>query len=265
MRNFLSRFFTNDRLINIAILLNITAIVLEEYGIINPVVIAIDAATIFYFLGEMIAKQVKLGVLGYWQVGWNRLDGTLVILSLPSIFHFFFPGITASFSTVLILRAFRVLRIARITHFFPSLPIIFRNLKKALKDSSAIMIGFAVMILAFSLVSCSLFHDEAPQYFSNPTESLYATFRLFTIEGWYEIPDAVTATYTATEAFFTRLYFCSILIICGILGMSLLNSIFVDAMVSDNNDELLEEIHRLQEKVDKLLEEQNKQNDETEN
>ncbi len=38
--------------------------------------------------------------------------------------------------------------------------------------------------------------------------------------------------------------------------MSLLNSIFVDAMVSDNNDDVKDQIKALEEKIDRLLESQ---------
>jgi voltage-gated sodium channel len=50
-----------------------------------------------------------------------------------------------------------------------------------------------------------------------------------------------------------------LLIAGGIIGMSLINSIFVDAMVSDNNDELEKKIDRLEKKIDQLLKE--KEND----
>jgi len=36
--------------------------------------------------------------------------------------------------------------------------------------------------------------------------------------------------------------------------MSLINSIFVDAMSSDNNDEVLKKLKKLDEKIDKLSE-----------
>lgn len=42
------------------------------------------------------------------------------------------------------------------------------------------------------------------------------------------------------------------LVLGCIIGMSLLNSIFVDAMVSDNNDEVKEQLTRLEEKIDRL-------------
>lgn len=44
-----------------------------------------------------------------------------------------------------------------------------------------------------SVLSSTLFGDIAPEYFGNPGQSLYSTFRLFTIEGWFDIPDAIAA------------------------------------------------------------------------
>ena len=38
----------------------------------------------------------------------------------------------------------------------------------------------------------------------------------------------------------------------GIIGMSLVNSIFVDAMAADNNDEVLEKLNQLEKKLDKM-------------
>ena len=36
------------------------------------------------------------------------------------------------------------------------------------------------------------------------------------------------------------------------MGMSLINSIFVDAMAEDNNDEVMEKLRQLEEKLDEL-------------
>ena len=41
--------------------------------------------------------------------------------------------------------------------------------------------------------------------------------------------------------------------------MSFINSIFVDAMVSDNNNELEEEVKAINQKLDMLLKEKNKE------
>lgn len=52
-----------------------------------------------------------------------------------------------------------------------------------------------------------------------------------------------------------RIYFVVILIAGGIIGLSLVNSIFVDAMVSDNNDDLEREVKKLNQKIDILTDE----------
>ena len=43
----------------------------------------------------------------------------------------------------------------------------------------------------------------------------------------------------------------------GVIGLSIVNSIFVDSMVSDNNDSLELKVDALQRKIDLLLEQRN--------
>ena len=38
----------------------------------------------------------------------------------------------------------------------------------------------------------------------------------------------------------------------GIIGISLVNSIFVDSMTEDNNDEVLEKLKQIEDKLDQL-------------
>ena len=49
-----------------------------------------------------------------------------------------------------------------------------------------------------------------------------------------------------------RIYFSLLLIAGGIIGMSLINSIFVDAMVSDNNDDVKAQLSEMEAKIDEL-------------
>ena len=51
---------------------------------------------------------------------------------------------------------------------------------------------------------------------------------------------------------FVRVYFSLLLIAGGIIGMSLINSIFVDAMVSDNNDDVKAQLAQMEAKIDEL-------------
>ena len=105
------------------------------------------------------------------------------------------------------------------------------------------------------MINCSLFKDLAPEYFATPLDSIYSVFRLFTVEGWYDIPDAITVSISPAWGKIVRFYFCILLLLGGILGMSFINSIFVDAMVSDNNDDVKAQLAEMEKKIDKLLEE----------
>jgi len=105
-----------------------------------------------------------------------------------------------------------------------------------------------------AVMSCSLYKDISPEYFGNPMTSFYSTFKIFTVEGWYDIPDKISAKSNNFIGGLTKLYFIFIMVTGGIIGLSLVNSIFVDAMVSDNNDELLEKVKSLEDKIDRLLE-----------
>jgi voltage-gated sodium channel len=73
------------------------------------------------------------------------------------------------------------------------------------------------------------------------------------VEGWFEIPDAITAKTGASLGFFTKLYFVVLLMTGGVLGLSLVNSIFVDAMVMDNHESLERKIAELNSKLDRIL------------
>ena len=115
-----------------------------------------------------------------------------------------------------------------------------------------IFFGYFIMIVTFALICSCFLKESAPEFFSTPSQSIYSIFRLCTGEGWYEIPDAVTSVTTPFWGHLLRVFFCLMLIGGGIIGLSLINSIFVDTMVSDNNDDIKEQIRSLDEKIDRL-------------
>ena len=253
MKHRISDLFLNDKIILFFIIANAGIIFAQESGISEPWLIWGDMFITLVFVVEMVMKHIRYGAKGYWSNGWNRLDGVLVILSLPSLLEVFVPtGINLSF--VLSLRVLRVFKFFRIIKFFPHIDDISKGIKRAVKDSYSIFFGFVIVIFIFALLNCSLFARSAPEYFGTPLNSIYTVFKLFTVEGWYEIPDVI-ASYYSDSLFVNhvvKLYFSLLLIVGGILGLSLVNSVFVDAMVSDNNDELTKEVERLHEKIDAL-------------
>ena len=255
MKKFLKQFFLNEKIVLSIIVLNAICIFLQESGFSYYCFTLIDMICTIFFMAEMGVKLKVYGNKGYWKDGWNRLDGTLVILSIPSVILFFLPEISnENISVLLVLRLLRVLRFLRILHIFPNFSAIVRNFNKAMKESIGVFASLFLLIIIFALLSCTMFKSSAPEYFATPLDSIFTVFRICTGEGWNEIPDEIAKNSSIATVQLIRLYFSALLIMCSIIGLSVVNSIFVDAMVSDNNDDVKLKLDEIEEKVNKLLE-----------
>ena len=252
MKKLFRDIFLNERLIMLIIVLNAVVLFLQESGFNTAFLTVLDLTCTFIFIIEMVVKHAALGVKNYWASGWNRLDGILVILSLPSLIVAFMPTLALDLSFLMVLRVLRVFRFFRLVHAFPGFVQIMKNFKTAMRQSYAIFLGLLLMIIIFAMIGCSLFKDAAPEYFNSPLDAIYTTFRIFTGEGWNEIPDTVAASMGGAWGHVIRLYFCSVLLLGCIIGMSLLNSIFVDAMVSDNNDDINEKLKNIEQQLGEI-------------
>ena len=248
----MKRLFLNDRFIYAIIVLNAAIIFTQEMGVSLRWLDGLDAVCTLIFTIEMVIKHAEYGVKAYWKNGWDRLDGTLVLLSIPSLVYYVAPAGAFNISFLLAIRLFRVFRFFRVFHLFPNFSAIVRNTRLALRQSFSVFVGFAIFLLVFAIISCAMFRNLSPEFFATPLESLYSIFRICTVEGWYEIPDAVAAHSPFWTVHMIRIYFIVILLSLGIIGMSIINSIFVDAMVSDNNDEVLRKLGELEQKIDAL-------------
>ena len=250
--------FLNDKFILGLIIVNSITIFIQGFNIpvfYHRLIIYIDAIFTLAFLIEMLVKIYIYGFKVYWGSGWNKLDAILVLLALPSLIDIFIPTAVTNLQFLLVFRISRVFKFFRFLKFIPGISQIIVGIKRALKDSILIIIGFTIYNFVAAVFSCYLFKDISPEYFGDPIKAFYSTFKVFTVEGWYEIPDEMLKDSSTLIAFFGKLYFILILMTGGILGLSLVNSIFVDAMVSDNNDELIEKVDNLEKKVDVLIDE----------
>lgn len=248
----MKKLFLNDHAVLTIILLNSVIIYLQESGVVHPVLTIFDVLCTLFFVVEMVIKHFTYGIRGYWRDGWNRFDGVLVILSLPSLVTPFMDITSFNFSILLTLRLMRVLRIFRVLHFFPKVTQIGAGLRRALRDSGVVLVGFVLFIIIFGMINCGLYREVVPQYFDTPINSIYTVFRIFTVEGWYEIPDAIAAVTSPFIGRLSRLYFSLLLAAYGLLGMSFINSVFVDAMAEDNNDDLKVQLDRIERKLEEL-------------
>jgi voltage-gated sodium channel len=250
------RLLLNDRFILWLILLN--ALIIFVGGYINlethkRVLIVLDNGITIIFVLEIFFKWTDHGFRQYFKSNWNKLDFILVLISAPSLVTYVLDIQIADFSFLLVFRTIRVLKIVRFFKFIPNITELVSGVRRALKASVFVLLGFAIYIFLVGVVSFHLFHSTGSEYFQSPLSSLYSTFRIFTIEGWVEIPEQIVDGYSKAAAFFTYIYFIFVVLSGGVFGLSIVNSIFVDAMVSDNYDELEKKLDVLESKIDELL------------
>lgn len=247
----LGNLLCNEHFILAAIVLNTIAMFLGGFWPGNVWFELSDAVFTLIFLLEAITKISRQGWKGYWSQGWNRFDFVVLVIALPSMANLLMDeGVMTN--SVLAFRALRLLKSFRMVRFIPNIDKLLKGLKLAFRASLLVVMAFVVFLVVFSILTSTIFGKVAPEYFGNPGISLYSIFRLFSIEGWYELPDAIAAHASQAWGLFARIYFSVLMFLGGVIGISLINSIFVDSMAEDNNDEVLERLKQIEEKLDKM-------------
>ena len=250
------KLFLKDRFILVLILINAAVLFIGGYNTTDNqkhLFFLIDNIITSLFIIELIIKFNEYGVKGYFKSGWNRLDFILIILSAPALISFVFNIQIFDVSFLLVFRIFRVFKAFRFFKFIPNVGGLIADVKRALDTSLFILIGFLIYIFIVGTLSFYLFNGSDTEYFTSPMISLYSTFKIFTIEGWYEIPEQICANYSSLATFFTYFYFIFVVVTGGIIGLSLVNSIFVDSMLSDNTDDIEKKIDALDIKLNELI------------
>lgn len=247
----LRRFLLNDKASLALVILNTVSIFVGGYYPDSFLFTVIDSVFTLIFLAEAVCKICEMSWAGYWSDGWNRFDFIITMAALPSLMNLFVDGFLAT-NILLVLRVLRVFKSFRLFRFIPNVSQLLKGIILAIKASFVVTLGVSVMLLVLAILTSTLFGQYAPEYFGTPGEALYSTFRMFTVEGWYEIPDMIASRSSAFMGVVARIYFAVELFIGGILGMSLINSIFVDAAVSDNNDDVKKELAEIKEMLSRM-------------
>lgn len=258
----IKKLFLNDKFILLLIAINSLIIFASGFKLDDTLLFSlslIDHVITWLFIIELFIKLVQCK-LKYFDSNWNRLDFILIIFSIPSLIAFYAHFTEVNLAVLLVFRTFRIFKTIRFLKFIPGMDHLIQGIIRALKTSIIALLGYAIYLFIMGIISFYIFRNLAPEYFSNPLDALYSTFKVFTVEGWFDIPEVITIGMNEVQSFLTYSYFIFILITGGIIGMSLVNSIFVDAMVSDNNDSLEAKIDELNKKINLLIESQNEKN-----
>lgn len=246
----------NSNFILVLIFINAVIIFIQEFNNTPRFLYYADNIFTIIFSVEIFLKIKTFGFKDFWKRRWNKFDFVIISVALLSlIIDVFTPLDLQGLTFLTSLRMLRAFKSFRLIGFIPDISSIIAGVNRAIKASYVIILAFTILIFIVSLFTCCIYKNIAPEYFGNPFMSLYSTFRIFSVEGWYEIPDLIAERTSNIFGFFTRVYFVLILFVGGILGMSLINSVFVDAMVSDNNDDLENKVEKLSKQIEELTKE----------
>ena len=213
----------------------------------------LDAICVIYFVAEIGAKLKLFGWRGFWSKMMNRFDFVVVLASLPALAMVTVPMEDAT--VILALRTLRLLRFLRLLHFIPDRDHILAGIQRALKASVGMLLALVIFNLLLALAGCHLFGPFSPEYFGDPLRAMYTMFKVFTIEGWFEIPDTIAERATPMIGFWVRAFFVCSVLSGGLLGLTLATAIFVDEMVMDNNDAMEVKLDALMAEVQALRQE----------
>ena len=213
----------------------------------------LDIGFLAYFIAEIFIKIRHWGSFKqYFADPWNAFDFIIVVLSTPAALSVFFPLGAENAILITILRLARILRLIRPLRLVPDGAKILRGVIRALRASVGVFLILLFLNLILSLTATLLFGGipEAKEFFGNPFYSMYSLMKIFTVEGWHEIPD-ILAERGASDGYILglRVYVVCTVFICGILGLSIANAVFVDTLVADNSDDLERKVLELHEEL----------------
>jgi len=171
--------FLNDHFILILIVANALLIFVQEFDLNGNILDYFEPVFTLLFVVEMVVKISDKGFKNYISDPWNRLDFVLIIISIPSIAAIFFTNSILNLNVFLALRVFRVFKFFRLIRFFPHVSTFIASIQRALKASYIVIAGFCLIIFMVSIVTCALYKNVVPEYFSNPVKAFYSIFRLF--------------------------------------------------------------------------------------
>jgi voltage-gated sodium channel len=246
----------HERLVMALIALNSLVLIFRGYegwrDSTDDVLFWVDYALTAYFVFEIAAKLGLHRWRDFWSHPWNRFDFAIVAVSSPMLLAPMLDD--GEVGVLLILRTVRLLRLLRGFRFIPDRDRLWSGIRRALRASVGVFLALVVYNVILGLGGNALFGAIAPAHFGDPLVSMYSLFKVFTVEGWFDVPDQIAAASTPAMGWLARGYFSFAVLSGGVLGLSIANAVFVDEMVMDNTNHVETVVERRFDQLDDRLE-----------
>ena len=249
--------FVHEFSVFTVILINALALFLDAFPEIHsrtgPLLGWVDFFCLVFFIVELLFKSRGFREFSeYWKGGWNKVDFIVIIASLPVLIGPLIAHQLDDLAILLLLRLGRLLRFTMAIRYIPNATRILKGVARAMKASVGVLLILFVVNVILGLGATLLFGKipEAHQYFGDPFRSMYSMFKVFTVEGWYEIPEQMAWLGVSQEVLIgMRAYFTFAVLMGGLIGLSIANAVFVDEMMADNTDQVEQDVKELREEL----------------
>lgn len=183
-----------QKIIIILIVINSILMGIGTYGFVtnhpavNRTFDQLDAAFLCLFTAELGLQFVHHGVLGLFQDSWLTFDFCVIALSW-------------AFSSLQVIRAFRIVRAARLITKISELKDLILALGKAMTKLFAIAVLMVLVFYVFGVMFTQLFQTAYADgvtdidYFSTLHQTLFTLFQLMTLDSWSAITRELMTVY----------------------------------------------------------------------
>ena len=257
MHNRLVKTLVSDAFVMVIVGLNALVLFFDAFPLVNAylgrVLFVIDYLCILFFIVEAVVKIAVTERGRYFLDGWNVFDFIIVVASSPALLAPF--GLMShTLAGLLVLRLARLLRFLRLLQFIPNIDRLLEGAKRALRASVGVLLVTMFYLFIFGIAGTYFFgqgQNGQPE-FSDPLISMYTMFKVFTVEGWFEMSDKIAGANLHVSSHFVRIFFVTAVVFGGIIILSLLNAVFVDEMSSDLAERHQDEVAQLRTDIAQL-------------
>ena len=197
------------------------------------------------FFGEMIIKVIGMGPRLYIKDQFNVFDAIIVMLSIIDVIvSYSMPsdGADSGKGPISAFRAFRLLRVFKLSKSWKKLQFLISTIARALKDISSFSVLLFLLIFIYVLLGMELFakrsksesiDDEPRNNFKNFFTGFILIFTVLTGENW----DATMFQFAKTHGYVAIFFFISLIIIGVMIFLNLFLAILLDNFEVEDDEE----------------------------
>ena len=234
--------------INLCIILNTVCLALDSYPENKKLQSILDIINIVFFaifFIEMIIKVIGMGPKLYIKDQFNVFDCIIVMLSIIDVIvSYSIPsdGTDSGKGPISAFRAFRLLRVFKLSKSWKKLQFLISTIARALKDISSFSVLLFLLIFIYVLLGMELFAkrtkidssaDEPRNNFNNFFTGFILIFTVLTGENW----DSTMFQFAKTHGYMAIFFFISLIIIGVMIFLNLFLAILLDNFEVEEEEE----------------------------